>query len=414
MRNNLLGFLLLVVGLLSYPVHSFATVEFHPRLMVEEEFNDNIFLSDGNEVDDWITTVAPGISLNYTNRSVEASLDYSLYYQFYQEDADRNQDNFEDVQRADANVLFFAGRPFTLRLTEAITREVIDESDRNAEYNELVNHSTVYHTTAVPEYSLQLMPTLSLVMGFTYDRFDYVDSRGNDSEEHEGRISLIKQLTSSTEIFGRGAYAIHQSDADGDDFKRQDFTLGFTQQIGGRTTISAEGGYSKVDFRHDGNFDTDTVNWLVDTSYQLSEPLVFNIGYSQDFTTTTEDGLTKLREASVGASYTRESLTASTTIFWNNSDYVRLDREDKAYGVRIDFSKSLSQVLTANIDAEYEQAKYSVLSEDVDRFTAGVSIDYAYRRFVASLGYRYRINESNVSDNDYDNNILTLSGTVRF
>ncbi len=109
MKNNLLGFLLLVVGLLSCPVHSFAAAEFHPRLMVEEEYNDNIFLSDGNEVDDWITTVAPGISLNYTNRSVEASLDYSLNYQFYQEDADRNQDNFEDVQRADVNVLFFAG-----------------------------------------------------------------------------------------------------------------------------------------------------------------------------------------------------------------------------------------------------------------------------------------------------------------
>ena len=109
-------------------------------------------------------------------------------------------------------------------------------------------------------------------------------------------------------------------------------------------------------------------------------------------------------------------MSASTELYWNNSDYVRLDREDDAYGVRFDFAKPLARAVTVNFDAEYELAQFDDvgINEDVNRFTIGTSLDYEYRRFLASLGYRYRINESDIDDNDYTNNIITLSATVRF
>ncbi len=404
---------LVLAGTLFLTINAWAALEIHPRLMVAEEYNDNIFLDDNNEEEDWITTIEPGISLNYDNRSLEATVDYSLRYRFYNTNNDENLDKFRDVQRADVTTLFFAGRPFTLSLSETISREAIDPRDDN-EFNDIENRSTVYHSTVTPEYRLQLMPTFSVVFGYTYDRFDYVDSRGNDAEEHEGRISLVKQLSSSSEVFARYAYAVHQSDDDADEYDRQDYTLGLSQQLGSRTTLSIEGGYSEVDY--DSGFATDGTNWLVDVSYHLSAPVTLSLGYSQDFTTTPEDGLTETEEASFGVAYEKESLTASTELFWNNSDYVRLNREDEAYGVRFDLSKPLARALSVNFDAEYERAEYDdiVLAEEVDRFTVGASLDYEYRRFLASLGYRYRINESDVDANDYTNNIITVSGTVRF
>lgn len=394
------------------PLSVWSAVEIHPRLMVEEEYNDNIFLDHNNEEEDWITTVEPGISLTYDNRSVDVDVDYSLRYRIYKDNEDENQDDFNDVQQADATALFFAGRPFTLHLSETISREAIDERDDN-EFNDIENRSTVYHTSVVPEYRLQLMSTLSMVFGYTYDRLDYVDSRGNDSEEHEGRVSLIKQLSARSEVFARYSYAVHQSDYDLDEFDRHDYTLGLTQQLGSRTTASIEGGYSDVEY--DSGFSTDGKNWLVDISYHLSDPITLSLDYSQDFTITAEDGLTESQEASFGVAYTKESLTASTHLFWNNSDYVRLDREDEAYGVRFDFSKPLARALTVNFDAEYEWAEYiDMVDEEVDRVTFGASLDYEYRRFLASLGYRFRTNESDVDGNDYTNNIVTLSATVRF
>ena len=411
--SKLLVVTLALFGILFSAVNVWSAFEIHPYLALEEEYNDNIFLSDNNEEEDWITTVEPGISLIYDNRSLEATVDYSLRYRFYKDNSDENLDKFKDVQRANATALFFGGRPFTLRLAETISREAIDERDDN-QFNDIENRSTVYHSTVTPEYRWQLTQTFSLIFGYTYDRFDYVDSRGNDSEEHEGRFSLVKQLSSTTEVFARYAYAVHQSDDDADEFDRQDYTLGLNQRLGSRTTLAIEGGYSEVEY--DSGFDTDGTHWLVDVSYQLSAPVTLSLGYSQDFTTTAEDGLTETQEASFGATYAKESLTASTELFWNNSDYVRLNREDEAYGVRFDLSKPLARALTANFDAEYERAEYDdiIIDEEVDRFTLGASLDYEYRRFLASLGYRYRINESDIAGGDYTNNIITLSGTVRF
>ena len=392
---------------------AWAEMEIHPRVMVEEEYNDNIFLDSANEEEDWITTIEPGISLDYRNRSVDASVDYSLRYRFYKENRDENLDDFKDVQRADATALLFGNRPFTLRLSEVISREAIDPRD-DFEFSDAENRSTVYRSTVTPEYRLQLVPTFSLLFGYTYDRTDYVDSRGNDAEEHEGRISLVKQLSADSEAFARYAYAMHLSDDAADEFDRHDYTLGITQQLGGRTALSLEGGYSQIEY--DSGFDTDDTNWLVSIDYRLSEPVTLSLAYTEDFTVTAVDGLTKTKEASLGAAYTKESMSASTELFWDNSDYVRLDREDEAYGIRFDFAKPLARAVTVNFDAEYQRAAFDDLgtNEDVNRFSFGTSLDYEYRRFLASLGYRYRINESDIDANDYTNNIVTLSGTLRF
>jgi len=413
MKFSKLFFVTLVLsGMLLFTLTAWAEMEIHPRLMVSEEYNDNIYLDSGNEEEDWITTVQPGISLNYSNRSVEATVDYSLRYRLYKDNSDENLDDFKDVQQANATALFFSGRPFTLRLSEVISREALDQRDDN-EFSDS-DRSTVYRTTVAPEYRLQLAPTFSLVAGYTYDRSDYVDSRADDVEEHEGRISLVKQVSASSEVFARYAYAIQVSETAADEFDRQDYTLGLTQQLGGRTTVSVEGGISQIEY--DSGYDTDGTNWLVNIAYNLSEPVTISLGFSQDFTVTAIDGLTETQEASFGATYTKESLSASTVMFWNNSDYVRLDREDQAYGVRFDLAKPLARAVTANFDAEYERAEYDDFgtNEEVDRLTVGASLGYEYRRFLASLGYRYRINESDINTNDYTNNIVTLSATVRF
>lgn len=401
--------LVLLIALL-WPSGVWAALEFHPYLTVEEEYNDNINLSSSNEEEDWITTLQPGISLTYDNRSVAAMVDYSLRYRFYKNNDEDNLDEFEDVQRANASALFFGGRPFTLRVSETITREALDARD-DYTYSD-ADRSTLYHLTVLPEYNWRLTPTFSLVFGYGYDRLDYADTRGNDSEEHSGRVSLVKTLSATSDVFARYEYTAHQSD-DEEEFDRQDYTLGLTQQLGVRTTLSLEGGYSEVEY--DSGYDTDSTTWLVDLGYRLSEALSFALAYSQDFTLTAEDGLTESQEASLTGNYRKDSMAASASIFWNTSDYVRENREDEAIGIRCDLSKPLVSNLTANFDAEYEHAQFDdVVDEDVDRVTLGTSLDYLFRRFTASLGYRYRINESDIDTNDYTNNIVTLSGSVRF
>lgn len=403
-----------ILGLFSF--NAYAQFEFHPRLSLEEEYTDNLFLADdGNEQEDWITTVEPGITLTYDSRSVDVSVDYSLRYLFYLENDDENIDSFEDVQRATASALFFSGRPFTLNINESITREALDERDVNADFNELVNRSTVYRLQITPEYRLQLTSSFSLVFAYTYDRADYVEDAGNDYEEHRGRFSIVKELSSNTNLSFNTSYAIHESDTD-DDFTQQGYTVGLTQQIGSRLSISAEGGYSEVEYDNELIF-TDTIwytSWLLSADYQLSGALSLAISYDQGFDLSATDGLTKNRSAVFGLAYAKDNLTANGELFWQQSDYLALVREDEAIGSRFDVSIPLSRAFFTTFDAEYEYVSFDPEGVEEDHFSFGASLGYEYRRFLSSLAYRYSLSDSDTGGSNYTNNVITLSASVRF
>lgn len=389
-----------------------AQLEIHPRVTLEEEYTDNLFLDPSDEQEDWISTVEPGISLTYDARSVDVSVDYSLRYIFYQDHDDRNIDDFEDVQRANATASFFAGRPFTLMVSETITRETLDESDVNADYNDLVNRTTVYTLQVAPEYRLELTPSFSLVFGYTYDRVDYVADAGNDSEEHSGRFSVVKELSSNTSVSLNYTYMVHQDETD-EDFDQQDYTVGIDQQVGPRLNFSAEVGYSTIEY--DDGRDTEDTTGLLSAAYSLSEALTFSADYDQSFSTSATEGLTKSRTATLGLGYAKNELTASAELFWDESDYEMTARKDEAIGTRLGLNIPLTVAFSTSFDAEYEQASFDdVTDEDVDRYSFGAALNYEYRRFLASLGYRYRSNDSDNNNNDFINNTITLSATMRF
>ncbi len=403
-----------VLALLVPAADLFAEFEFHPRLTVSEEYNDNLYLNEDNEQEDWITTIAPGLQLLYRNRSIDASVDYSLQYEFYKNNDDENMDQFKDIQRADASVLFFGGRPFTLQITETITRDQLDDSERYADYNELINRSTVYRTSVSPQYRLSLGQTMALVFGYTYNNTEWVDRRGDDTQEHIGRVSLEKELSSMTTLFAAYAYRVMESDASEDEFDRSDYSLGFRHQVGKRTSIGAEAGFSNVEY--DSGYETDSTTWSADGRYQLSAALAATLTVSQDFTVTATDGLTKKRQAALGLEYQKDTVSADSAVFWSNSRYVRLDREDTGYGFRAGISNQFSNYFTGHLNGELEFAEYqeSAMDEDVYRYTLGAALDYSYRRFLVSCEYRHRVNNSDMDANDYTNNLVTLSGTVRF
>lgn len=414
MKKNIAR-LILAFGVCLLSVSSaIAQFEIHPRLSLTEEYTDNLFLNNSNEQEDWITTIAPGIALTYSARSVELTVDYSLSYKSYQENSSSNSDEFDDIQRANATALFFNGRPFTLSLSETISRETLDESDNSAEYNELVNKSTVYKFVAAPEYRLELTPSFSLVFGYTYGRTDYVEAAGNDSEEHGGTFSLVKELSSNTTVSIDYSYKAHQSDTDAD-FDQQDYTLNLKHQVGPRLNVTAGAGFSTVEYDDGG--DSEDTNWLLGVDYKLSEALALNANINQSFSTSATDGLTKSRSAVLGIAYAKSQLMASAELYYDQSDYVLTSREDQSFGSRFDITIPLTKAFSTSFDAEYEKVSFDSVSapdEDADRYSLGCSLGYNYRRFDASLGYKYRLNESDISDNDYTNNVVTLSAAVRF
>lgn len=62
-----------------------------PSLGVEQAYNDNIFFTPRNRVDDFITSVIPGLLLNVDTQRLQGTLNYAPSIQFYWQNSDQNR-----------------------------------------------------------------------------------------------------------------------------------------------------------------------------------------------------------------------------------------------------------------------------------------------------------------------------------
>ena len=68
-----------------------------PHASLAETYNDNVFyLTDENKVDDFVTSISPGVSLQYGQNLLDSNfigLDYTLTQNWYAENSEINSDN---------------------------------------------------------------------------------------------------------------------------------------------------------------------------------------------------------------------------------------------------------------------------------------------------------------------------------
>ena len=72
-----IAFVFLLSGI--YSTQVWANIEVHPRLFLQEEYTDNLFLTKNDRESDWISTIAPGINLRYDGRSIDVLIDIVLH-----------------------------------------------------------------------------------------------------------------------------------------------------------------------------------------------------------------------------------------------------------------------------------------------------------------------------------------------
>ena len=88
MTNTKLPYLIItLIAMLFFPSLASAAAQWSltPRVYVGGYYDDNIFLTERNEQTDFVTTVSPGINLQYLDPTTEISLDYE-YQKFWYND----------------------------------------------------------------------------------------------------------------------------------------------------------------------------------------------------------------------------------------------------------------------------------------------------------------------------------------
>lgn len=382
---------------------------FEPRLDLAGEYNDNLFLGSDIRSSDWIGTVEPGLKLEIDTRQLNLNLDYSLRFRKYKEHPELDETKIKDVQRAMLGATLFPGRDLTLDVTDEISRVVIDERNPNVEENDLENKTNLDHLTLNPRYRWHVLPTFDATFSYQFENYAYRSPAASDSTQHTYNLEMEKELVDKTKIRLMATYQDHRSETQSD-YQVQRVAPGFSHPFGPHWTLSAEAGIAQIYFKTQPD-DQDIV-WLVQVDGQLTQRSTLVLMTDRSYVASVDAGATRRSQAEARLHYLgRTDLTGS--VFFRESRFYAVERTDRSYGAKVRGEFPLIGQFVMIGRGELVEYRFQPDGETVERSGVGASLDYVARKGRISLGYTYRINESNIEAHDYTNSIVGLTISLR-
>ena len=405
----ILIFLCLMLLLLAGGSASLAKYEFIPRLSVSETYTDNLMLADERLEEDWITTFVPGVDYSLEMKKLTLDFNYSLYFKNYRNHPKEDEKNLRDVQRAQLEAWLLPERPFSLMLREEISRVVIDDRGRSVEENELVNKTTLYRFTLLPEYRWRISSRFNAIFGYRYDNYNYVSDAGTDTETQRFSLRLENQLLRSTQLNLTVFHEEYQFE-NSEEIPLQLVSGGVEHHLGADWLLSAEGGYARINFVN--RKDTEEGIWIVKLVGEVGRNLQLSLLSDQAFVITVDSGLTRRTQAQAALKLQRR-VVIELKSYWMEDLFLSEERTDRSVGVELKSIFPLAKKLQLMLKADYARFEYLPGDEDGQRTGFGTAVEFLTRYGGFELKYTYRISDSNLNFNDYENHIATISASLR-
>jgi hypothetical protein len=387
-----------------------AAFEWQPRLLLREEFTDNLFLDAYDEESDFITTIAPGILLQYDARLVELKLDYSLHFLDYLHHDEKDETSLKDTQRISFRGVLLPGQDFSLTVLDEYQRVTIDDRRQLVEDNPFVNKSNRNLLVVNPEYRCRHFDTFVPTVGYQYERADYDKPEGDDYHRHEFYADLEKQFNPRLTATIGYRHSLYQA-RDEEDYKRQDATARLAYQLSPSLALRAGVGSAWINYRE--RSDEQAMTWNLALDWQPKTRWEGGLSYLEDFTDSVDGGLTKTRQAEAFIRHL-DLLPWELLVFAEKQDYQTEDREDRSVGLNGTLGFPFTNRLILDLTGEVSLWRFLPEKEDVVRYGAGLALNYQMKYGTITVGYRYRESNSDVDENDYQNNLGYVQVVLRF
>ena len=316
-----------------------------PRVYVEGQYDDNIFLTERNEQTDFITTVSPGVNLIYEAPTGEVTLDYEFQKSFYDDfpELDFSGHRGRAEARKDFAPWFEAGiREIFIRSEDPIELTGVDEFERPSIRK---GRSRYTRNIVEPEVTFRFGENRSIQFGYRNnilrnkreDIADLDENAGNALITFRFNIQNIVELfyehinlkygetvpptadrdLDGDEISGRYiyyfnprtsaflGYRYYQRDFDTEtDYKVHNPTAGFSRDLYENVTLSASAGYIYRDAegRKDEEAFFGRAN-LSGTYKLLTLSLYGETGFAEDFITAETLGFSEFWRAGLNGRY---------------------------------------------------------------------------------------------------------------
>jgi hypothetical protein len=415
---------------------------FHPRISGTQEYTDNVFLSDDNEKDDWITTVSAGFTAAAIGKTGQLEVSYDPAYSFYQ-DFDENDGWSHDARLKGFSNLTKRTR-FDISNNFLRTQDPLEEEDILALRDKAVvqegdttirqGRRTYYRNTARTRLSYQFGKDDSIYAGFLYGLLRNNDSQEEDNDRYEPSAGLNYWFGPKFGFESIATYTRGKFDRDNDfvgdgtdDFYNYAGSARFIFRTKTRFSIFAQ--HNQVYRDYDGDVG-DSNDYMVYApsagfTYVVEKGLNLRLGggyFYQDVDDgDDEQGFFGNSQIDKTWSYRRGFINLTALTGLEQSDFgaqnVGLERFAGVQGsARYDFLRNLS----GDINGRY---RYSDRIGDADRdddtgnkvhqFNAGAGLDFLPLKWMTiRLGYNFRKVNSENNEDEYDEHRGLLQVTL--
>ena len=361
-----------------------------PRVSLQEQYDDNIYLEADNEDSDWITLVSPGISLALEGPDTTMNLDYEAGFSFYQDDTDMNSTRHQAQgdwnQRLTPSVM--------LQASDAFVRSEEPLVETAGQIKEIRTERSIYYRNdGQASVSCDFGAEDQVTAGYRNRYLNDGSSLDEDSQGHEGFLGLDKWFSShygigmtfsynrghfeqthdfdayqggltlnyrprlSRRLYGRYNLLYHDFEpAEADDYRIHHGALGLVLTLGYDTDLNLEGGYFVQDYLNGDQTEGGTFNGGLSTRIKsVSLNLGGSSGYDEDYFSSENLGFYKFRRVSGSVKYLiTDSFYAFGTASYSWQEFfgtdTHRDRKDEVWHTSAGLSLSFWQWLTLSLE----------------------------------------------------------------
>jgi hypothetical protein len=425
-----------ILILLSAPLSSFAKLSISPSVGIEERYNDNIFLSETDREDDFITTIMPGISVSYEpHTTMKLDLDYNLNLRFYSRHNELDDTSLREAQNIRFHNQYKPFNYFSLDISDVYRRIPIDIRESIAIENPFRNMTETNVVTLSPRITYPLTPTLSGSVGYSFTNVWYSADEGNNSDNHSVSASLIKKFAFNLNTSLEYEFSAYRPDKTEDTDKHQ-WIARVSYQFSQNGSVWVGGGMAYLEISQNDNLTTSIWDIGTDYTFGIAKGTSLGARYKRSISETTIKGeeIDRRGEASLLGYNDKYSVTAGITeiqtidLYFQTGEHYKLyinpsysinkeintEREDKITSVSVSLSKALSEKAEASLHGAFSRYDFDPEDAKVYSYTVGGNIDYKLSRGELSFGYRYNQRDADGVSDEYYNNIVWIAARISF
>ncbi len=390
-----------------------------------EKYDDNIYLDEHDEEDDFITSLTPAVSISYLTENTNLSLSYHPEFEFYAENSDENDINHSGAFNLNSQLTPRLNLTVTDSLVFTPAQDTAGEGLREHRRGSRSNDSDQLNNFFNTALSYQLFHATSVHAGFSYSLENYEESEYQDSDEYSYELGMDHRLTGSDTIFCSYRYRrmFYEDDKSLRSYQRrpgyggendtdvQSISIGETHQFPRGLSLTVSAGIELIDEEHE---DSET-----DWSGSASLTKTFRTGslglsFDRSVSTGEGEGGTVVRNSLdlTGRKDFTRHLAGSLSTFFSTEESTSGDETDnEEWGLILGVDHQISRRLSSALSGSFIRQNSDGWGEgDTDSYRARANVNYLIRpncSAYCSYSY-YQQNGRDSTEEDYEDNIVTL------